>query len=223
MLRKSDNKLRQDVLEELEWDSRVEWPALSGVDVSVRDGVVTLGGTVASYACKKAAQEAAHAVAGVLDVVNEIEVRTERRYDDAQLARAVRHALEWDVLVPDDQIRATVADGWVTLEGTVSNLRERTDAEGVVLKIRGVVAVINKLAVKALEVDSEELRADIEEALERRADREAERLRIEVVDGTVGVWGRVHSWQERRAVVGSISHAPGVREVKDHLRVDPYF
>jgi len=28
--------------------------------------------------------------------------------------------------------------------------------------------------------------------------------------------GRVHSWQERRAVVGSIRHAPGVREVNNH-------
>ena len=223
MLEKSDNRLRQDVLDELEWDSRVEWPAPSGLDVSVRDGVVTLGGTVSSYAGKKAAQEAAHAVAGVLDVADEIEVRTERRYDDAQLARAVRHMLEWHMLVPDENIRSTVADGWVTLEGTVSNLRERTDAEGVVLKIRGVVAVINKLAVKPPEVDSEELRADIEEALERRADREAERLHVEVRDGVVELRGRVHSWQERRAVVGSVSHAPGVREVKDRLRIDPYF
>lgn len=223
MLTKSDHKLRQDVLDELEWDTRVEWPTLTGVCVSVKNGVVTLGGTVASYACKKAAQEAAHAVAGVLDVANEIEVRTERRYDDSQLARAVRHALEWDVLVPDENIRSTVADGWVTLEGTVGNLHERNEAEGVVLKIRGVVAVVNKLAVKPPEVDSEELRADIEEALERRADREAERLHVEVRDGVVELRGRVHSWQERRAVIGSVSHAPGVREVKDRLRIDPYF
>ena len=173
MLGKSDNKLRQEVLDELEWDSRVEWPPPSGVDVSVTDGVVTLSGTVSRYAGKKAAQEVAHAVARVLDVANEIG----RRYD----------------------------------------------AEVVVVKIRGVVAVINKLAVKPPEVDSEELRADIEEALERRADREAERLRVEVSDGLVELRGRVHSWQERRAVVGSVRHAPGVSEVKDRLRIDPYF
>jgi osmotically-inducible protein OsmY len=59
--------------------------------------------------------------------------------------------------------------------------------------------------------------------LERRAEREAERLRIEVGDGTVNLWGRVHSWQEKRAVLGSIMHAPGVRAVNDHLRIDPYF
>jgi osmotically-inducible protein OsmY len=67
------------------------------------------------------------------------------------------------------------------------------------------------------------LREEIEFALERRADREAERLRIEVNDGEVDLWGRVHSWQERRAVLGSISHAPGVTQVRDHFRIDPYF
>jgi hypothetical protein len=40
-------------------------------------------------------------------------------------------------------------------------------------------------------------------ALERTADREAKRLRIEIL--------------------GSISHAPGVTQVRDHVRIDPYF
>lgn len=220
MLRTSDGRLREDVLKELRWDSRVGG---AGIEVSVRDGVVTLKGSVPFYARKVAAQEAAHRVAGVLDVANEIEVKVERRYHDEEIAKAVRHALEWDVLVPDDCIRSTVADGWVTLEGAVTNLRERDDAESAALKIKGVVGVINKLAVRPPEADAEELRAEIENALERRAEREAERLRVEVRDGVVELRGRVHSWQERRAVVGSISHAPGVRAVNDHLRIDPYF
>lgn len=68
----------------------------------------------------------------------------------------------------------------------------------------------------------EQLRAEIESALERRADREAERLRIEVHDGAVNLWGRVHSWQEKRAVIGSIAHATGVTKLKDHLRIEPF-
>jgi osmotically-inducible protein OsmY len=223
MLRKKDNELRQEVLDELEWDSRVEWPALSAIDVAVKDGVVTLTGTVSNYAGKMAAQEAAHTVRGVFDVVNNIQVEVERGHLDAETARAVRSALAGDVLVPDDRIHATVADGWVTLAGDVNNLRQRADAERAVLHLAGVVGVINNIVVKPPHVDPEELRSGIEEALERRAEREAERLRIKIEDGVVGLWGRVHSWQERRAVVGSISHAPGVREVNDHLRVDPYF
>lgn len=220
MLRTSDEHLCNQVLRELRWDSRVGG---SQINVSVEDGLVTLRGSMPFYARKVAAQEAAHRVSGVLDVANEIEVRAEHSYHDAEIAHAVRQALEWNALIPDESIRSTIMDGWVTLEGSVSNLRERDDAEETVLKIRGVVGVVNKLKVCPPAVDAEDLREQIEDALERRADREAERLRIEVSDGRVELWGRVHSWQERRAVLGSISHAPGVREVKDHLRIDPYF
>ena len=220
MLRKSDITLREEVSRELRWDTRV---ACAGLEVLVSDGVVTLRGNVPTYAKKVAALEAAHRVAGVLDVVDDVRVSVEHSHRDAEIARTVRDALEWDVLVPDDRITTTVSDGWVTLEGEVGNLRECEDAERAVLNLRGVVGVVNKIKVQPAKADPEELRAQIEDALERRADREAERFRIEVGDGTVELWGRVHSWQERRAVVGSISHAPGVREVKDHLRVDPYF
>jgi osmotically-inducible protein OsmY len=220
MFRASDNRLLDDVRKELRWDTRV---GRADISVSVADGVVTLRGFVPSLARKVAALEAAHRVRGVLDVADEVEVRAGRRYDDAEIAQALRRALEWDVLVPDEEIRSTVAGGWVTLDGEVGNIREREDAEDAALKIRGVVGVANRLTVRPPEADPEDLRADIEDALERRADREAGRLRIEVKDGRVDLYGRVHSWQERRAVVGSISHAPGVREVKDHLRIDPYF
>lgn len=222
MLRKTDTQIKQEVLRELKWDSRVAW---GGIEVEVVDGVVTLTGTVPTYAKKRAAATAAHRVMGVLDVADDIEVRVsdEMRRTDTNIAQAVRSALEWDALVPDEKIQSTVSDGWVTLEGDVGCLREREDAERAVLRLAGVVGVINNIAVVPPKVNPDDLKENIEEALERRAEREAERLRIEVGDGTVELWGRVHSWQEKRAVLGSIMHAPGVRAVNDHLRIDPYF
>jgi osmotically-inducible protein OsmY len=58
------------------------------------------------------------------------------------------------------------------------------------------MGVINKIQVSPPKVNPEELRLQIEDALERRAGREAEHLRVEVKDGAVDLWGRVHSWQE---------------------------
>ena len=220
--KRSDRDLNQRILRELKWDSRIDW---AGINVEVNDGVVTLAGSVSSYAQKIAAQEAAHRVAGVLDVANDIEVAPLDRFvrTDSEIAGAVRNALEWDALVPNELIQSTISDGWVTLEGEVNYWRERNDAEQAIRRLAGVVGVINKIAIRKQQVNEEQLREEIEFALERRADREAERLRIEVDDGAVDLWGRVHSWQEKRAVLGSISHAPGVTQVKDHLRVDPYF
>lgn len=222
MNKKTDTELKKQVLRELKWDSRIGW---ADIGVAVNDGVVKLSGCVRTYSNKLAAQEAAHRIAGVLDVANEIEVVPDPKlvHTDEDIARAVRHVLEWDAIVPDDRIESTVSDGWVTLEGDVDLWRERLDAERAVMRLEGVVGVINKLTISPQKVDEDELREQIEEALERRAEREAERLRIEVHNGAVELFGRVHSWQEKRAVLGSISHAPGVAMVRDHLRVDPYF
>ena len=219
---RNDTDIKKRIISELKWDSRVPWAT---INVEVIDGVVTLRGAVSSHHEKMAAQETAHRVAGVLDVANDIEVKPLDQYrrTDTEIAHAVRSALEWDALVPNDTIQSTVSNGWVTLDGEVDFAREFSDAERAVGRIPGVFGVINKLTIRKQPISKTHLRDEIEFALEQRALREADRLRIEVTDGVVDLWGRVHSWQERRAVLGSISHAPGVTQVRDHLRVDPYF
>ena len=67
-LERRDARIKRDVLDELEWDSRVD---VTDVGVEVREGLVCLTGHVRNYGKKLAAQEAAHRVTGVLDVVNE--------------------------------------------------------------------------------------------------------------------------------------------------------
>jgi len=71
---------------------------------------VTLPGSVSSYGEKMAAQEAAHRVACVHDVVNAIEVKAlgAKARSDVELAHMARHVLEWDVLVPDEGLTLTV-------------------------------------------------------------------------------------------------------------------
>jgi osmotically-inducible protein OsmY len=220
--RNSDAELAQRIMRELKWDSRINTANLS---VEVSEGVATLTGAVPTYIQKLEAQEAAHRVCGILDVANDIEVKTVSPFarTDTQIASAVRNALEWDALVPNEMIQSTVSDGWITLDGEVDYWREREDAEHAIRRLTGVVGVTNRITVRKRAVSSEELRGEIELALERRADREAARLRVEVKDGAVDLFGRVHSWREKRAVVGSVSHAPGVVQVRDHLRIDPYF
>lgn len=219
---KQDSYTQQQVLRELKWDSRVEDQAIG---VAVINGVVSLTGITDSYAKKLAAQDAAHRVAGVLDVANDIQVQiggTKAR-SDAQIARAVRSALEWDVWVPEEHIKSTVSDGWVTLEGKVELLRERADAERTIRRLSGVRGVTNKIEVHPATVAADDLREAIEEALERRAEREARRIKVEVHDSQVTVSGRVRSWAEKRAILGIVNHAPGVRAVNENLFVDPMF
>lgn len=68
---KTHARIQHEVLQELSWDTRV---GDSDIQVEVENGVVTLTGTVRSHAEKLAASEAAHRVAGVLDVADDTEV-----------------------------------------------------------------------------------------------------------------------------------------------------
>ena len=221
MIAKSDEQIKQEVLRELKMDTRVDD---AEIGVVVTKGVVTLMGSTAGYVKKLAAQEAAHRVAGVRDVANDIKVKVPGSLarTDTEIAQAVRRALEWDVLVPDDLIQSTVADGWVTLEGTVELLRERDDAERAIRHLAGVRGVINKIGAAGNRVDADRVRRQIEEALERRAQREVQHMEITVKEGEVTVAGKVDSWSEKQAVLGVVGHIPGVCAVHDSLQIDPY-
>jgi len=218
---KSDEVIKIDVLNELKWDATVDEME---VGVQVRDGIVTLSGTIPSYAKKMAARAAAHRVRGVLDVVDSTQVRLPSSLErsDEDIARAVRDALRWDVLVPDEAIMSTVANGIVTLQGSVDTRTQRANAEQAVQRLTGVRNVVNHITVTARELDPQELRRQIEAALERQAEREARRIDVKVEDGTVTLTGSVRSWAEKNAIERVVSFAPGVRLLEDRTIVDPY-
>jgi osmotically-inducible protein OsmY len=219
-IKKTDTQIHHDVIEELKWDSRVDE---TEVGVQVAGGVVTLTGTVTSWAKRVAAQEAARRVIGVLDVANDLKVKAAGGFSrtDTEIAQAVRQALEWDVFVPNEKITSTVTDGWVTLEGPVERSTQREAAERAVRNLMGVKMVVNKITVTQPKAAIGDVRKAIEQALERRAEREARQIAVDVRDGTVTLTGPVHSWAERKSVLAAARFTPGVRVVEDHLRTEP--
>jgi osmotically-inducible protein OsmY len=218
-IKKTDSAIQQDVLKELKWDTRVRE---TEVGVEVQNGVVTLTGTVDSWAKRLAAQQSAHRVVGVLDVANDLQVRVPGASGrtDTQIAQAVRSALEWDVFVPEKKIQSTVSNGIVTLEGNVNFWSEREDAERAVRNLVGVGGVINRIQVSSTKV-SQEIRDAIEDALQRHAQREAKRIEVVVHDGKVTLAGPVQTWEEKEAVLGAARGTFGVREIEDQLRITP--
>ena len=88
----TDLKLRQDVLDELEFEPSVD---AAGIGVAVNDGVVTLTGHVSTYAEKLAAERAAKRVSGVRAVAQEITVRYlgEKKLLDDEIAKRALNLL----------------------------------------------------------------------------------------------------------------------------------
>lgn len=207
-----DTEIRDEVMGELERDARFRGRMI-GVDVV--DGVVTLTGAVSSWPERAAVREAAHRVRSVHDLVDELEVNDEHgsTEEDLELARAVRYALEHDVEAPSENIRSTVSDGIVILEGTVGYFAERDDVAQAIARIRGVRSVDNRIAVASPAVGTHALRAAIEQALVRHAGHVAKHVEIGVAGDTVTLVGKVGSIAERDAVVGAVKAMHGVRAV----------
>jgi osmotically-inducible protein OsmY len=218
---KTDKLIRDDVNAELSRDTRLKG---TKIGVAVSKGKVTLTGTGAGYAQKLAAKDAAHRVDGVLDVVDDIPVASaaDLKRTDMEIARDAHHALELDVIFPGEQIRPTVSDGWVTLEGEVETYNRREDIVSAVRNLDGVIGVHNWIVVERPIIKPEEIREVIEGALERRAVRSADQIEITVDVGEVTLNGTVQSDTEKRAVLGAVSHTRGVFSLRDHLTVQSH-
>jgi len=68
---------------------------------------------------------------------------------DPEIAREVTAALRRELPLCWQQIRPVVRDGSVTLEGRVEWLHQRAEAESIVRGVRGVVSVVNSIALTA--------------------------------------------------------------------------
>jgi osmotically-inducible protein OsmY len=215
----TDQQIREDVTAELDWDPELQ---PHHIGVVVEDGVVTLTGWVDNYVKKWEAEEAALRVRGVVAVADEVEVRLPHTAvrDDADLAADVARALEWDAMVPPGKVDAVVSNGWVTLRGEVGWHFQRRNAERAVRRLGGVRGITNEISVKPrVQASSEQIRAQVRDALVRNAETDARDIEVEVRGDRVTLRGKVHSWAQRRAAERAAASAPGVGEVDNHLRV----
>jgi osmotically-inducible protein OsmY len=216
-MKKNDKDLQRDVVEELRFDPSISDEELA---VSAKDGVVTLVGSVSTFAQKLAAERAVERVAGVKAFADDIEVKLDGRFErsDTEIAHAVLETLKWDVEVPDDAITARVENRWVMLEGTVDWPYEKDSAERAVRNLAGVRGVTNLIDIKP-RVSALDVKVLIEDALRRSAEIDAKEIGVEVENGIVKLRGKVRSFAERRDAQLAAWSAPGVTRVEDELEV----
>lgn len=212
---KSDSRLQLDVMDELKWEPSVDH---EHIGVSVTDGVVALSGVVRSYAEKLLAERTVRRVKGVRAVAEELQVRYDwqPKTSDAEIAKRVADILDWDPLVPKDRIKVTVEQGAVKLAGKVDWNYQRDLAVEDAGKIGGVVRLDNWIEVTP-PVASSDIRHRIEQAFERNADLEAEKIQVRAEGGKVTLSGTVSSWSKRNLAERSAWAAPGVRQIEDKL------
>ena len=202
---------------ELNWEPSVN-AAQIGVEVS--DGIVTLAGHVTRYAEKLNAERAAQRVDGVKALTVEIDVAlpgTHKR-SDPDLARSARSILQWTAYQPSDDIKVKVENGRVSLSGEVEWDYQRREALESVRHLLGVTGVDDQITLKQT-IAALVVKADIETALKRRAQRHALGISVAVQGNDVTLTGVVNSWAERDLARTSAWGAPGVRNVHDNMTV----
>lgn len=217
-----DALIQDAVIEALRNDDRV---LASDVGVEVHAGVVTLTGTVRTWGARTAAQEAAHGVAEVRDVANEIVVGARgspQHPVDVDVAHSVRTTLEAASPLLSRAVTSTVSDGIVTLEGTVEQREDREALARAATTAPGVRRVRNWIAVRPPARPERALHVQIARALARHAEHAAKHVDVAFSGDVVRLSGVVRSESERDAVVGAVKGAPGVTLIDSRdLRVVP--
>jgi osmotically-inducible protein OsmY len=215
----TDKEIQQAVLRELEWEPLVK---STDIGVSVKDGIVTLTGSVDSYTKKYAAEATAKRVAGVKAAVNDLGVKLPPNLVriDEDIAREAVQALQSRTTVPADRIKVTVRNGWITLEGDVEWHYQKEAAMRAVRDLVGVKGVTNLITLKPRD-SAVDVRAKIGEALKRTAELDAKNITVIAEDSKVILRETVHSLVERDEAERAAWSAPGVKEVVDQITVAP--
>jgi len=216
---KTDSQLQADVIAELKWEPLLRE---AEIGVSVKEGIVTLTGTVDGYAKKVEAEDAVKRVVGVNAVVEKIQVKYGSDWgkkDDNEIATEIVNAFKWSWEVPAGKVTARVEKGWVTLDGQVEWNYQSDAAKEAVVNLVGVTGVSNNIKVKSRTEDAIE-KSEIERAIKRNWSVSDTDIRVAVSGHKATLTGTVDSWYQKSEAERIAWKAPGVWNVGNELVVD---
>jgi len=218
MIMKTNEELQKDVQDAIKWERLLN---AAEVGVTVKDGVVTLTGTVDTFAKKEEAEKATKKVVGVKAVIEEIQVKSfnESKKSDVEIATDVLKALNASWQIPKDKIQVKVENGWVTLFGELDWHFQKEAAKALLSNVSGIKWVTNSILIKS-EIIAKVEKEDVENALRRNWALENKNIEVSVSENKVTLHGTVHSWVQKDEAARIAWNAPGIVDVDNQLKVD---
>jgi len=141
--RTADDEIAKRIVHILAWDVEVPKNSIQAV---VRDGWVTLSGTVEWNFQRRAAEDDVRKLSGVHGIINEIVI--EPRLHPEDVKRKIEDALKRHAEVEAKRIGVIVEEkGRVILEGKVDNWDERFAVENAAWSAPGVTSVVDRLKI----------------------------------------------------------------------------
>lgn len=139
-----DEDITNDILDILGFDPDID---ILNIDVTVRNGMVTLQGNVDNYWKKIKAEELVGNVRGVTELIDKLAIVPTETYADTRIADDVVAALDRNISVDVKTINVKVENGVVTLSGTVPSWTARYAARDTARYTAGVKDVRDELAI----------------------------------------------------------------------------
>jgi osmotically-inducible protein OsmY len=225
-----DAELQKNVVSALRFDAAT---APFEIEPAVKDGVVTLSGTLHHYCEIQLAEFVVKGVKGVRELKNNLTVEAKNDRTDAEILAELNHILDNDVWLEPNFINVAVKDGVVTLRGAVGSAAQFDRASMVVLDA-GVKAVnADNLQIEpwarssgqrgdtvVLRSDEQILQA-VQDSFKNDPRVYARNPRVTVTHAMVTLTGEVDNLKALRSAGQDAMNTPGVWRVKNLLKVRP--
>jgi osmotically-inducible protein OsmY len=138
---------------------------------------------------------------------------------DRSIEAAVRRGLAGESPPLGAAIDVAVADGHVTLTGTLASARDRRVAEEIARAVSGVRVVEDLIRVEPVVIADDVLARNVQKTLAEAIPSHSHDVRVRVAGGKLALTGTVMSYAARRLVEDAAASVAGVVDVTNHLLV----
>jgi osmotically-inducible protein OsmY len=199
------------------------------IQVSSRDGAVTLSGSAANRYHKALAEETVQGLPEVRSVNNELLVRVEEAGSgDAWLVTKAKLALAYHRNIDASATQMTASDGVVTLSGRVASAAQKALTGNIVENVDGVKEVKNELQVLppagkhktlAEKIDDASVTAQVKAVLLGHRGTHMLSTRVKTDLGVVHIRGEARDAAEKELVTRLVADVRGVRRIDNRMTI----
>jgi hyperosmotically inducible periplasmic protein len=198
------------------------------IDVSSKNGFVTLTGTVFDLSHKSLAEETVAGEAGVKSVSNNLSITGGHSEEngDTWIGVKVRTTLLSHRSVNGFGTRVDVKGGVVTLQGEASSAAQKELTTEYAQNVEGVDRVINKMSVMSSgtptlgeRIDDASITAQVKIVLLYHRSTSALKTGVQTRDGLVVLSGKAQNAAEIELVTRLAEDIHGVRDVQNHMTI----
>jgi len=144
---------------------------------------------------------------------------TNQEITDSGITSAVEAGLAEARGVALNGVDVTTSQGVVTLSGSVENLLDQVRAQKTAEGIRGVLDVTDKITVNPASLPDEDIRKNIQAALQQDPATDSYQTTVAVQDGVATLTGSLASYAEKQLVSRVAEGVKGVKEVRNQINI----